>query len=122
MKTFNRRSFMAATAAVAAGTAAEARECTKDYDWQTMSLDARNAAFNNVAHVGPDIADRKPKPGPRSRPSSASSVRNISIWVTVKRGGPSGHCIPRPIPRRHALFTSTVDIGSAAAGRYLPVL
>ncbi|HME92135.1 MAG TPA: hypothetical protein VKE49_11980 [Myxococcaceae bacterium] len=25
-------------------------------DWQTMSLEARNLAFNNVAHVGPDFA------------------------------------------------------------------
>jgi arylformamidase len=60
MTTFNRRSFMAATAAaVAAGTAAEARECTKDYDWETMSLEERNLAFNNVAQVTPEFARKK---------------------------------------------------------------
>jgi hypothetical protein len=60
MTTFNRRSFMATTAAaVAAGTAAEARECTKDYDWETMSLEERNLAFNNVAQVTPEFARKK---------------------------------------------------------------
>src|SRR5262245_61923020 len=28
-------------------------------DWMTMSLEARNLAFNNVAHVGPEIARTK---------------------------------------------------------------
>jgi acetyl esterase/lipase len=28
-------------------------------DWMTMSLEARNLAFNNVAHVGPEFARRK---------------------------------------------------------------
>ena len=28
-------------------------------DWQTMSLEARNLAYNNVAHVGPDVARKK---------------------------------------------------------------
>jgi len=28
-------------------------------DWMTMSLEARNLAFNNVAHVGPDFARQK---------------------------------------------------------------
>jgi acetyl esterase/lipase len=27
-------------------------------DWMTMSLEARNLAYNNVAHVGPDVAAR----------------------------------------------------------------
>jgi hypothetical protein len=35
--TSDRRSFMTATAAlVAAGSVAEARECTRNYDWETM--------------------------------------------------------------------------------------
>lgn len=28
-------------------------------DWQTMSLEARNLAYNNVAHVGSDVARKK---------------------------------------------------------------
>ncbi len=28
-------------------------------DWMTMSLEARNLAYNNVAHVGPDVTRRK---------------------------------------------------------------
>jgi hypothetical protein len=60
MTTFDRRSFMAATAsALVANTAAEARECTKDYDWETMSLEERNLAFNNVAQVTPEFARKK---------------------------------------------------------------
>ena len=60
MADFDRRLFLAATAAaVATPNVAGALEATKIMDWQTMSLDARNAAFNNVAHVGPDIARQK---------------------------------------------------------------
>ena len=36
-----------------------AKECTRSYDWETMSLEARNLAFNNVAHVGPEVARKK---------------------------------------------------------------
>ena len=28
-------------------------------DWMTMSLEARNLAFNNVAHVGAEVAQAK---------------------------------------------------------------
>jgi arylformamidase len=34
-------------------------ECAAGMDWMTMSLEARNLAFNNVAHVGPNFARRK---------------------------------------------------------------
>jgi hypothetical protein len=34
-------------------------ECAAGMDWMTMSLEARNLAYNNVAHVGPDFARRK---------------------------------------------------------------
>ena len=61
----DRRSFMAATAAaVVAPNVTDAKECTKSYDWETMSLEARNLAFNNVAHVGLDSPERKLKSGP----------------------------------------------------------
>jgi acetyl esterase/lipase len=60
MADFDHRLFLAATAAaVATPNVASELEATKIMDWQTMSLDARNAAFNNVAHVGPDIARQK---------------------------------------------------------------
>jgi arylformamidase len=57
MTTFDRRSLMAATAATV--TATEGRGCTKPYDWETMSLEDRNLAFNNVAHVTPEFAQKK---------------------------------------------------------------
>ena len=59
--TLNRRAFVAATAAsVVAPTVARAKECpAAGMDWMTMSLEARNLAYFNVAHVGPDFARQK---------------------------------------------------------------
>ena len=52
---------MAATAAsIATPTALSAKECsTAGLDWITMSLEARNLAYNNVEHVGTDNARKK---------------------------------------------------------------
>jgi acetyl esterase/lipase len=59
MTIVDRRSFLAATVALAAPSAAGAGEGNKSYDWETMSLAARNLAFNNVAAVGPEFARKK---------------------------------------------------------------
>jgi arylformamidase len=61
MTALNRRAFLAATAAsVVAPTVAHAKECpAAGMDWMTMSLEARNLAYFNVAHVGPDFARQK---------------------------------------------------------------
>ncbi len=61
MAVVNRRAFMAATAAgVLAPSVVAAQELApKRRDWMTMSLQERNLAFNNVAHVGPDFARQK---------------------------------------------------------------
>jgi hypothetical protein len=60
MAALNRRAFMAATAASVIGpTLVGAKEGAKGMDWQTMSLEERNLAFNNVAHVGPEVARKK---------------------------------------------------------------
>jgi arylformamidase len=61
MTALNRRAFVAATAAsVVAPTAIGAKEVPKaGMDWITMSLEARNLAYNNVAHVGADVARQK---------------------------------------------------------------
>ena len=58
---FTRRAFAAATAAgVVAPTVARAKECpAAAMDWMTMSLEARNLAYFNVAHVGADFARQK---------------------------------------------------------------
>jgi arylformamidase len=57
---FDRRSFLTATAAlVTTSAAAEARECARTFDWETMSLEERNLAFNNVAQVTPEFAAKK---------------------------------------------------------------
>jgi arylformamidase len=57
----NRRAFVAATAAsVVTPTVAGARECpAAGMDWMTMSLEARNLAYFNVAHVGAEFAKQK---------------------------------------------------------------
>src|SRR5262245_36228213 len=61
MVVLNRRAFIAATAAgVAAPTVVAAKEEESSrMDWMTMSLEARNLAFNNVEHVGPEFARKK---------------------------------------------------------------
>ncbi len=52
MTALHRRAFMATTAAgIAAPTALRAKECPTIH-WITMSLEARNLAYNNVEHVG----------------------------------------------------------------------
>ena len=57
----NRRALVVATVAgVVAPTVARAKECpAAGMDWMTMSLEARNLAYFNVAHVGPDFARQK---------------------------------------------------------------
>jgi len=61
MVVLNRRAFIAVTAAgVVAPTVIAAKEQESSrMDWMTMSLEARNLAFNNVAHVGPEFARQK---------------------------------------------------------------
>src|SRR5262249_45081255 len=59
MTALDRRAFLATTAAcVATPTALGAKECPT-MDWITMSLEARNLAYNNVEHVGPENARKK---------------------------------------------------------------
>src|SRR5215813_14183857 len=61
MIVLNRRAFIAVTAAgvVAPIVGAAKEEESSRMDWMTMSLEARNLAFNNVAHVGPEFARQK---------------------------------------------------------------
>src|SRR5215831_1859724 len=61
MVVLNRRAFMAVTAAgVVAPAVIGAKEVVaKGMDWMTMSLEERNLAFSNVAHVGPEFAQKK---------------------------------------------------------------
>src|SRR5437016_295741 len=61
MTALDRRAFVAATvASIATPTALGAKECpTAGMDWITMSIEARNLAYNNVEHVGPDNARKK---------------------------------------------------------------
>src|SRR5262249_30081618 len=61
MVVLNRRAFIAVTAAgVVAPTVIAAKEQESSrMDWMTMSLEARNLAFNNVAHVGPEVVRAK---------------------------------------------------------------
>ena len=61
MFALSRRDVVVAAGAIAlAPTTSQALECMRpDMDWQTMSLEQRNAAYNNVAKVGPDYAKKK---------------------------------------------------------------
>jgi len=61
MTKLDRRTFVLATAAsTAAPTALGAKECpTVGMNWITMSLEARNLAYNNVEQVGPENARKK---------------------------------------------------------------
>jgi hypothetical protein len=80
MTALDRRAFMVATAAsVAAPTALSAKECPS-MDWITISLEARNLAYNNVEHVGPDNARKKTESW-----AAASKLNGVVI-------GRSGRC------------------------------
>jgi arylformamidase len=61
MTALDRRAFVAAAAtSIVAPAAARAKECpAAGMDWMTMSLEARNLAYFNVAHVGADFARQK---------------------------------------------------------------
>jgi arylformamidase len=60
MVALDRRTFVAATAGVVAPSVLAAKEVPfAGQEWITMSLEARNSAYNNVAHVGPDNARNK---------------------------------------------------------------
>src|SRR5262249_62429924 len=61
MVVLNRSAFMAVTAAgvVAPAVIGAKAVVAKGMDWMTMSLEERNLAFNNVAHVGPEFARKK---------------------------------------------------------------
>ena len=59
MTALDRRTLMAVTiAGIATPTTLGAKECPT-MDWITMSLEARNLAYNNVEHVGPENARKK---------------------------------------------------------------
>ena len=117
-----RRAFAAATAAgVFAPTIARAKECPEaGMDWMTMSLEARNQAYFNVAHVGADFARQKTESWPEHRKISASSGRSTSIWLMVQENGRNGTSIPQLTRRHRASSTFTAVTGSAAARKYLP--
>ena len=58
MTELDRRAFVLATAA--STVAPTTKECpTVGINWITMSLEARNLAYNNVEHVGPENARKK---------------------------------------------------------------
>src|SRR5499427_1947867 len=59
MPALDRHTLMAVTVAdIATPTTLGAKECPT-MDWITMSLEARNLAYNNVEHVGPENARKK---------------------------------------------------------------
>jgi acetyl esterase/lipase len=61
MESLDRRTLLTAAAGSALGfsTFVAADGAAVEKSWETMSLEERNLAFNNVAHVGPDFARQK---------------------------------------------------------------
>jgi hypothetical protein len=85
-----RRTFAAATAAgVIVPTVARAKECpAAGMDWMTMSLEARNLAYFNVAHVGADFARQKTESWTAaSKEIFASSGGSTLTWLMVQESG-----------------------------------
>jgi hypothetical protein len=122
MKSVDRRAFVAAAAAtVAAPTVLAAKEVANaGMDWQTMSLEARNLAYNNVMHVGADVARAKTE----SWTAASKTLREQRNKHLNLAYGPAERnkwdLYPAAIPRRHASCTCTAVIGSAAARRSSP--
>jgi hypothetical protein len=122
MTALDRRAFMAATAAsIAAPTALAAKECpTAGMEWITMSLDARNLAYNNVEHVGPDNARKKTEGwAAASKTLREQRPKHLDLAYGAESATSGTYILPM-IRRRHASFTSMVAIGSAAARRSSP--
>jgi hypothetical protein len=119
MTTFDRRSLMAATAATV--TATEGRGCTKPYDWETMSLEDRNLAFNNVAHVTPEFAQKKTEEwtaATRKLREQRPQHLNLAYGPGERT---SGTCTQRPTLRHPVWFISMADTGSAGVRKYSAV-
>ena len=109
-----RRAFAAATAAgVVAPTVARAKECpAAAMDWMTMSLEARNLAYFNVAHVGADFARQKTE----GWAAASKDLREQRPKHLDLAYGPG----ERPTRRHRASCIFTAVTGSAAARKYLP--
>src|SRR5260370_5482094 len=124
MTALNRRVFLATTAAtVATPTALGAKECPT-MDWITMSLEARNLAYNNVEHVGPDNARKKTEGWAAASKRLREPHTRVCVAVlrfVSKKGHPSGTCSSSPVPTAGSvfacgsLFSSTLDEPQCAA-------
>src|SRR5215813_12898591 len=119
MTALGRRAFMVATAASIAAPTAGAKEYpTAGMDWITMSLEDRNLAYNNVEHVGPENA-RKKTEGWAAASKTLREQRPKHLDLAYGNGERNKWDL-YPANSRHASFTSTAAIGSAAARRSLP--
>ena len=117
-----RRAFAAATAAgvVASPTIARAKECpAAGMDWMTMSLEARNLAYFNVAHVGADFARQKTESWTAAS-KDLREQRPKHLDLAFQENGRNGTCIPPATRMRRASSTFTAVTGNAAARKYLP--
>src|SRR5215210_7522390 len=121
MALINRRSFVAAAAVgVAAPTIANARECpTAGMDWMNMSLEARNLAYNNGAHVGLDYARIKTESWiAASKALREKHPKHLDLaYAPGERT--KWDLFPANDPKAPVSFTFTVVIGSEIPGKYL---
>src|SRR5262245_6171695 len=74
-----------------------------------------------MAHAGPEFARKKTEEWAAASKALRAQHRDTSIWLMLRRIGPSGTCIPPPILKRPATFTFTAVIGNAAVRRFLLV-
>ena len=97
----------------------EARGCTKTYDWETMSLEDRNLAFNNVAHVTPEFAQKKTE----EWAAATTKLREQRPQHLNLAYGPGERnkwdLYPASDLRHPASFISMVDTGSAIQRKFL---
>ena len=117
MTALDRRAFMAATAAsVAAPTTLGAKECPT-MDWITMSLEARNLAYNNVEHIGADNARKKTEAWAAAS-KTLREQRSKHLDLAYGQGERNKWDLyPPAIPRRRASFISTAAIGNGVVRR-----
>jgi hypothetical protein len=108
---------------VATPNVAHGKECpAAAMDWMTMSLAARNLAYNNGEHVGLEYARTKTESWiAASKALREQRAKHLDLaYAPGERT--SGTSIPPTTLTHRASFTFMVAIGSATAGKSLPVL
>ena len=122
MAMISRRALVTATAAsVVTPNVARGKECpAAGMDWMTMSLGARNLAYNNGEHVGLDYARAKTESWIAAS-KTLREQRSKHLDLPYAPGERTKWDLyPANDPKHRASFTFMAVIGSATARKYLP--